>query len=356
MLRIFSYRIPFKLPFKTAGQTFSHREGLIVSFTDSHVTAYGEIAPLPGFSMETLKQVREVLITNHSALDDAFYAGEADTFIEILDQIHHFPSLSFGLDTLNYDLQAKKQRVSLPQFLFEQFSSQIETNAVLSIQEKSTTLQQAQEFVDAGFSTLKLKVGKNFEHERSILTSLRKQFPKVKLRIDANQAWSVAEAIEQLKALESLDIEYCEQPVPADDISSLKEVSDQVSIPIAADESVGNKKIAEELIVKEAADLIIIKPMLMGTFRNISVTKQLADTHNIDVVCTTSMETAIGRSAVAALAAGLASKNKAQGLSTGSLLSSDVSDDHWLNTPVIKFSGGPGLGISVHLENLKELT
>ncbi|MDZ7756085.1 enolase C-terminal domain-like protein [Rhodohalobacter sp.] len=159
-----------------------------------------------------------------------------------------------------------------------------------------------------GYHTLKVKVGQNFEQEHEILTSLRSQFPDLKIRIDANQAWTTDEAIQHLSSLEALDIEYCEQPVKASDTSGLKKVTDSVKINVAADEAVRNKNAAEQLLVDKAADLLIIKPSLMGTFKNIFVTKQLADTHNIEVVFTTAMESAVGRSAISALAAGLASR------------------------------------------------
>jgi hypothetical protein len=93
----------------------------------------------------------------------------------------------------------------------------------------------------------------------------------------------------------------------------------------------------------------------MGTFKNISVTKELADTHNIKVVFTTSLETAVGRSAVTALATGLGSKNLAQGLSTGSFFRSDIGHNHWLEGSIIKYPEGQGTGISVHLDTLNEL-
>ncbi|MDR9417095.1 MAG: o-succinylbenzoate synthase [Gracilimonas sp.] len=355
MLRIYTYRIPFKKPFKTAKDVFKHREGLIISYSENDITAFGEIAPLPGFSEENLDQVREVLIMNKEHLEQAFLNGDAEQTIRLLEQIHQFPSLGFGLDTLLHDLKAKKRQMSLPQLLFEEQNHTISVNAVLPIAEKDDSLRQASKLISKGFQTLKIKVGHNFGKEIDLLNDLRTQFPVLNIRIDANQAWTTEEAILNLRNMEHLNIEYCEQPVSANDLTSLKEVKDAVNIPIAADESVRNKNLAHEVIQNNAADLIIIKPMLMGTFKNISVTKELADTHNIKVVFTTSLETAVGRSAVTALATGLASKNLAQGLSTGSFFRSDIGHNHWLEGAIIRYPEGQGTGISVHLDTLNEL-
>ncbi|MAO64425.1 MAG: o-succinylbenzoate synthase [Balneola sp.] len=356
MLHIFSYQLPFKKPFKTAGETFSHREGLILEYSENGIEAFGEVAPLPGFSEETIDQVREVLIMNREHLEQALRDEGATEFIALLEKIHQFPSLSFGLDTLYHDLQAKRKGVSLPAFLFNTYSKTIRTNAVIAIQQKEKSLIQANKLIDEGYTTIKLKVGRNFEQEVEILKALRSQFPELSIRIDANEAWSTDEAIRNLSTLESLDIEYCEQPVEAADLQGLKKVTDTVNINVAADESVRNKNAVEELLANKAADLLIIKPALMGTFKNIFVTKQLADTHNIEVVFTTAMESAVGRSAILALTSGLASQSRAQGLSTGSLLNDDITQDKWLDGSTIEIPEKPGLGITVQTNKIKELT
>jgi len=358
MLRIFTYQLPYKKPFKTAGHEFTYREGLILNYSESGIEAFGEVAPLPGFSEESLDQVREILILNREHLEQALSNGEAEAFIQMLDQIHQCPSLTFGLDVLNSDLQAKKEGLSLPDFLFKEkgYRSEVESNAVLPISGKEETLDQANRLVGKGFRTLKIKVGRNFTLENEILIALRDAFPSINIRIDANQSWQTEEAIHNLQSLNALNIEYCEQPVPASDIKALREVREQVNIPIAADESARNKNTIVELIEDKAADLIIVKPMLLGSLQNIYVTNQLANTHGIGIVCTTSLETAVGRSAIAAIASGIASKNKAQGLSTGSLFNYDVGVENWLNSPVVQFPKQPGLGVSVHLNKLKELT
>jgi o-succinylbenzoate synthase len=207
MLRIYTYRIPFKKPFKTAKDVFKHREGLIISYSENDITAFGEIAPLPGFSEENLDQVREVLIMNKEQLEQAFLNGNAEQTIRLLEQIHQFPSLNFGLDTLLHDLKAKKRQMSLPQLLFEEQNHTISVNAVLPIAEKDDSLRQVSKLISKGFQTLKIKVGHNFGKEIDLLNDLRTQFPVLNIRIDANQAWTTEEAILNLRNMEHLNID-----------------------------------------------------------------------------------------------------------------------------------------------------
>lgn len=355
MLNAHKYQLPFKKPFRSAGKEFEFREGIILVFSDGNVQAYGEVAPLPGFSEESLEQVTEVLKMNADHLDESISSGDGFQTLKVLDQIHNFPSLSFGLDTLFHDLEAKRKGVSLGNHLFPDFPDSVKANATLPLDETAKTIVNAKSLTEEGFNTLKIKVGENFNAELKLLQDLRNQFPHVKIRIDANQAWTKEEAIQNLKALESLSIEYCEQPVSKENISELADVTKESSILIAADESVRNKKQAQKLSEKKAANLFVLKPMLFGSFDNIFVTKRTSDTHNIESIFTTALESVVGRAAIATLAAGLGKKFRAQGLATGTLLTKDVSNSDWLNKPEIRFPDKPGLGIELDLEGLKKV-
>ena len=356
MLHCYKYRLPFKSPFGSAGHTFTHREGLILVYRDGDIEAYGEVAPLPGFSSESLEQVMEVLKINHAFLQRSLEAGEGQSASQLLDQIHQFPSLSFGMDTLIHDLKAKKQGISLGDLLFDMFPPTVSANATLPLGETTEeTIAHAKQLTEKGFKTLKVKVGWDFNYEFKLLQEIRKQFPDITLRIDANQAWDKDVAIQNLNALTPLDMEYCEQPVSKKDPEDLVAVRNEVAIPIAADESVRNKEEAIKLSELKAADLFVVKPMLFGTFNNIFVTKQVSDTHNIEMVFTTALETAVGRTVIAVLAAGLGAEKRAHGLATGGLLQKDVSLDQWMNEAEVKFQNSPGLGIKLDLEGLKKL-
>lgn len=86
-------------------------------FSDGEIEAYGEVAPLPGFNTESLQQVETVLKMNKDYLDNSFSQGQAREVLNVLNQVHQFPSLSFGLDTLLHDYEAKKKGKSLVQHL-----------------------------------------------------------------------------------------------------------------------------------------------------------------------------------------------------------------------------------------------
>lgn len=354
MLRYFKYRTPFKTPFRIAFGEFSHREGIILTYEEHGINAFGEASPLPGFSNENLEQVESVLIQNKKFLTQAFIENDESQLIKVLDQIHNFPSLSFGLDSLSLDLQAKRDKKSLSSFLFNKEAKAIDCNTTIGIQSKEKAIENIQTKILEGFETIKIKVGRDFKTEREILRVIRNEFPEIKIRIDANQAWDVNDAIQNLNSISNLDIEYCEQPVLAKDIIGLKKVTKHTDIKIAADESLGNKIRAKQVIEQNCCDLVIIKPALIGLFDSINVTKELAETHDMEVVFTTLLDGVIGRNITAIYASGLGSKKYAHGLATGSLLGEQTITEN-IDQGAYHFSNSDGIGMSIDQTLLEEI-
>ena len=196
MLKIYSYSIPFSTPFITAKDSYSVRNGLILTFENDGISAFGEIAPLPGFSDYSLNDIIPILQLNKSAIEKAFLEDDFDQFFYVLSQIHNIPSLKFGLDTLYHDYKAKKAGLGLADFLFKgSFQKSIAANATLSISESSDALEKATVLYNEGYRTFKIKVGADFNEEFEILSLLREKYPDVKLRIDANQSWTISKLI-----------------------------------------------------------------------------------------------------------------------------------------------------------------
>ncbi len=356
MIKLFTYQLPFRQPFKTSKGTFENRNGLIITFSDERITAFGEIAPLPGFSKFTLKDIIPVLQINRSVIQQALLYNDFEQLASVLYQVHNIPSFKFGLDTLFHDYQAKTKEQPLAHLIFDKPASSIKTNATLGLGSIEELKKQTEKLIAQGFTTLKVKVGYDFETELNSIKTLRDAYPDLKIRMDANQAWNFKTAQKNLKQLEKLDIEYCEEPLSKDHISQLNQLKEQVNIPIAADESFRNKKDAQELIQQNAVDILILKPMMLGSFSEINATMELANSHGIDVVLTTSLESIIGRTVTGALTMGWGTKKYAHGLSTGSLLQQDLAERNEIISGNYQLPELPGLGINVNYNYLKEIT
>jgi O-succinylbenzoate synthase len=143
-----------------------------------------------------------------------------------------------------------------------------------------------------------------------------------RVRIDANGAWSVDEAVTALRALDAFDLEYAEQPVASlEDMALLRR---KVSVRLAADESVRTADDPLRVAGLEAADVVVLKVQPLGGVRRCL---EVAEACGLPVVVSSAVETSVGIAAGVALAAALPELAFACGLGTVPLLDGDVTTD-----------------------------
>lgn len=148
--------------------------------------------------------------------------------------------------------------------------------------------------------------------------------PEGRVRIDANAAWNVDEAERALHALAEFDLEYAEQPCASvDELAELRARVKYMGIPIAADESI--RKAEDPIAVARAgaADLIVIKAQPLGGLRR---ALDIVAEAGLPAVVSSALDTAVGLSQGAALAAALPQLDFDCGLGTGALFVEDVAD------------------------------
>jgi len=179
-----------------------------------------------------------------------------------------------------------------------------------------------------GCRTAKVKVaesGQPLADDIARVSAVRETLgPEGRIRIDANAAWNVDEAERALHALAEFDLEYAEQPCATiDELAELRTRVKYMGIPIAADESV--RKAEDPLAVARAgaADLVIIKAQPLGGIRRALDTVAEAA---LPAVVSSALDTAVGLSQGAALAAALPELDYDCGLGTAALFAQDVAD------------------------------
>lgn len=144
------------------------------------------------------------------------------------------------------------------------------------------------------------------------------------VRVDANGAWSIDEAVVALRELGRLGLEYAEQPVrTVDELAALRRelLRRGIGVPIAADESIRRSGDPERVKKLEAADVAVLKVQPLGGVRRCL---ELAELLGLPVVVSSALETSVGLSAGVALAAALPELPYACGLNTRALLADDV--------------------------------
>ncbi len=316
-LQFLSYKIPFKSSFKTARQDFSTRKGVLIKLKKSGITALGEAAPLPGFSEESLQQLTEQIQEKRSSITQFFKTNfTLDDIDEFINQTDLFPSLQFGLFTAAAFHLAQKEEKS-------QNNKWVKVNAVIDL--KKSILPQIRKYATNGFKTIKLKVGPNREEILSQIEKVRDEFEDLNIRLDANRVWDLDHAVQFLTQVEHYKIEFCEEPLKRPSAQNLQALKDHNAIPLALDETMA---VWPEIKDKAAiADILIIKPMVMGGFSKIKAVCKFAAQNDKEIVFTSSLGTAVERLATAGLASEFGSEKLAHGLNTGRLLADDFWDD-----------------------------
>jgi len=324
-LKAYQYRFPFSTPLVTSTKTFEDREGIILENCLADHSFFGEAAPLPGFSGESLDDVifnLNKLYPKITACFDSEYPIKS--LSTLYTNVGIPPSLCFALDTIAYQMAAAQKETSLRHILFEEFQNSVPVNALGDLL-GNQLLTKVEQFVRHGFQTIKFKVGRDFDTELNQIQEIRSHFPDISIRLDANRAWDLQTAQTNCELLSKLNIEYCEEPLREPSPKNMERLHQQTTLPLAIDESIIKTDWWPNLL--PFTSHVILKPMVLGDFTNIFATKRLASTHDNKTVFTTSLESGLGRMVTAILAAGLGSPYTAHGLNTGQLLSKDLNPE-----------------------------
>ena len=170
-----------------------------------------------------------------------------------------------------------------------------------------------------GVSTFKVKVGSNANEDIARIEILRSLRPNAKFRIDANGLMNVKQAVLLLQLVG--DIEYIEQPCAT--IEELRELKKQIDVTIVGDEVLRKAKDPFAIDLSGAIDYLMLKVQPLGGIKR---AHQLAAHHNLPVVVSSALESAVGISYGLTLAASFKEMNFDCGLGTGSLLAKNVAE------------------------------
>ena len=176
----------------------------------------------------------------------------------------------------------------------------------------------------AGCDTVKIKVGENLGEDILRVARVRALLPKVKLRLDVNGGWSVAEALIALYEIYEKvgPLEYVEQPCATlEELRLLKEKL-VIEIKIAGDEVIRKAKDPFAIDLQGAVDVLMLKVAPLG---GITRAREIGAHHKLPMVVSSALDSAVGISYGLQLAASLPSLDYACGLATGQLLSADIA-------------------------------
>jgi len=341
--------VPLRTPFKTALRTVNSIEDIIIKIeTDTGHVGYGEVPPTGVITGDTRGAIIGAIETHIKPTIIGMDIEDLEGIMLKLDKsLVGNTSAKAGIDIAIYDLFG--QLYNAPVYkLLGGYRKEIITDITISVNDPEEMARDSMDAINRGYKTLKIKVGKDSKKDIERMNAIRKAVGyDVELRIDANQGWKPKEAIYVLNKMEDagLNIELVEQPVAGYDIEGLKMVTDNVSIPVMADESVFSPRDAIRILEMRAADYLNIKLMKTGGIHNALKICSLAEIYGVECMIGCMLEAKISVNAAVHLAAAKSIITKID-LDGPILCSEDPIDGGSIfNESIITVSEDPGFGI-----------
>ncbi len=260
-IELYKLSIPLKEPFTTSLGTDVAAENVLVKIiTNEGIIGFGECSPympISGESQDTCFIVGQYFANALKGKDPL----QIEECIKLMDKIIYAnTSIKSAFDIALYDIASQHARLPLYKFIGGENNKTIITDYTVSVGDINKMAADAVKIKEQGYPAIKVKLGKHgptdVERMKAIRAAVGNEIP---LRIDANQGWTVREAIETLTALAPLNIQHCEEPIARWNFMRLPEVKKASPIPIMADECCGDDHDAERLIQLKACDYFNIK-------------------------------------------------------------------------------------------------
>jgi o-succinylbenzoate synthase len=303
---------------------------------------WGEAAPLAGLSPDFGPDFEAKLKAVLQQASARTWDLEEESVLQQVKNLLPFSlqAIRFGLETALLDLGNGGTKHILTNSFFEQ-GTPIPINGLIWMGTKEFMLQQIHQKLGEGFSCLKMKIGAiDFDQELELLHFIRdqKKGDELTLRVDANGAFSVKEALTKLDQLQRCALHSIEQPIQVGQWEAMRELARQSPIPIALDEEligIYDKQEKINLLDFIKPQYIILKPSLHGGISGCSEWIELAEQRNIGWWVTSALESSIGLNAIAQFTANYKVQIP-QGLGTGGLYKNNLPSKLVINEGYLK--------------------
>jgi O-succinylbenzoate synthase len=322
----------FNFPARTSRGALTQHVAYYLGLRDARqpqVVGWGEAAPLAGLSPEyglgfeplVAKFCQQFNQASHAALSVAAAAELVPATL---------PSLRFALETAVLDLASGGWH-QLYQNDFSQGRAGLPINGLVWMGDAAFMREQIRQKLAAGYACLKVKIGSlDFATELELLAEIRAEAGprRLVLRVDANGAFSPAEAPARLAALARFGIHSIEQPLAAGQWPALAALCRDSPVPIALDEELiglTDPSRQEELLNAVRPPYLVLKPTLLGGHAATRRWIALAEARGIAWWITSALESNIGLNAVAQLTGEYNVGDFAQGLGTGQLYDNNLA-------------------------------
>lgn len=343
-LEVIPYSLPFREPYVTARGELRERRLVLVRLRAEGLEGLGETAVLSlrggPDTDEIARQLREVCWP--TLADDGFDEARIWSALARCRNRGASAQALAAIDIALHDLAANSAGVPVWRLLGASEVRPVRCNATLPAANPTPLRAMTERWAADGFRTFKLKVG--MAGDVTQVKTVRETVPQALIRLDANAAWTVADAARQLQRLAPFEIELVEQPVGT--LQQMAELREDTRIKLAADESVVTPRDAREAVNLGACPMATTKLAKAG-----GILAALEVAAEIPVYLSSALDGPVGIAAAAhtvqALAGGPGDAGVAHGLATERLFSESVGRGVRPERDELHLDERPGLGVEL---------
>lgn len=352
--------VPTREKYQMARGTHQALRTLIVEIrTDSGVTGVGEAHEgVAGYHYETLSTMKDLVDNYYGPTLVGRDIDDLTSVLQSLDETRAgHPFARAALETAAFDVRGRCQDVSISQMLGGRLREVVGLSVPLGIDKPETMASRAAAFVERGFTTVKVKVGAGgVARDAARVRSVREAVgPEVNIRVDANAAYQLPQALSFARMISDLDIEHLEQPLPGWDLEGMRRLRNAFPIPLMVDESVRTPQDAYTVMVSGAADLMKIKLVKVGGYANALKIIAVAEAAGVPVVIGQGMCSSIEAAAELHLVASQPGTHPVGELAGPTQLAVDlVTSTLSPERGQLAVPTGPGLGVELDRDVLGE--
>ncbi len=332
-----------KQPLQTSYGELVARDVLAVSLTDDDgVTGYGEAAPLEPYDGISIERAQAALESYAPVLAEARGLNGAQ-LVDACRRTDDLPAALAAIDLALWDRAGRIGGQNVAALITDDPSDAVPVNATLSAVDRAGAAEQAAAAAADGFQCIKIKVGIGDDAGR--VAAVRAAVgADVALRLDANGAWSVEQAVRTIEQLAPAGLELVEEPVHG--LLAAREVRERVAVRIAIDETAAE----HGALGASVADAVCLKISRCGGIAGLIAAATLVRASGAEAYVSSTFDGPLGISAAVHAAAALASRGPVPhcGLATLRLFA-DIDDPLPPIDGQIAVPSGPGLGVRPEL-------
>ncbi len=333
------HRLRLRQPLASSYGDVSERELLTVSLTDEDgVTGYGEAAPLQPYDGISIARVERALERYRPILERSTGTNGAE-IVDACRRAEDLPEAFAAIDLALWDRAGRRAGRPVAALLTDTPAPSVAVNATLSALDRVGAAKQAARAVEQGFDCLKVKVGSGDDAGR-IAAVRAAAGPHAALRVDANGAWSVEQAVRAIDVLSPAGLELVEEPVHG--LARVREVRERVAVRVAIDETAAE----HGALTAGVADAVCLKIARCGGISGLLAAASLVRASGAEAYVASTLDGPLGIAAALHAAAALASRGPlpACGLATLAMFEG-IGDPLAAVDGAIGVPDGPGLGV-----------